>query len=328
MLFLTKRLRYILRRLIQAIPVLLGIAIVNFLLLQLAPGDAADVLAGESGSATPEYMEMLRKNFGLDKSIPEQLFIYIKNLFSFDLGFSFRHNMDVLEIILDRLGATLLLMTMTLFLSVGFGIFLGLFAAMRVNHWQDSLISILAIISYATPLFWVGLMLMVIFSINLDWFPATGMEDIIKFYTGWERLLDIAHHLILPSITLSLFYLALYTRLMRASVLEQHGMDYVVTARAKGASENRITFKHVLKNAILPVITMAGFQVGALLGGSVVVEAVFGWPGLGQLAFQTLFARDINLLLGIFFLSACLVVVVNLLVDLVYTFLDPRIELD
>jgi len=328
MLFLTKRLRYILRRLIQAIPVLLGIAIVNFLLLQLAPGDAADVLAGESGSATPEYMEMLRKNFGLDKSIPEQLLIYIKNLFLFDLGFSFRHNMEVLEIILDRLGATLLLMTTTLFLSVGVGILLGLFAAMRVNHWQDSLISILAIISYATPLFWVGLMLMVIFSINLDWFPATGMEDIIKFYTGWERLLDIAHHLILPSITLSLFYLALYTRLMRASVLEQHGMDYVVTARAKGASENRITFKHVLKNAILPVITMAGFQVGALLGGSVVVEAVFGWPGLGQLAFQTLFARDINLLLGIFFLSACLVVVVNLLVDLVYTFLDPRIELD
>ena len=328
MLFLTKRLRYILRRLFQAIPVLLGIAIVNFLLLQLAPGDAADVLAGESGSATPEYMEMLRKNFGLDKSIPEQLLIYIKNLFLFDLGFSFRHNMEVLEIILDRLGATLLLMTTTLFLSVGVGILLGLFAAMRVNHWQDSLISILAIISYATPLFWVGLMLMVIFSINLDWFPATGMEDIIKFYTGWERLLDIAHHLILPSITLSLFYLALYTRLMRASVLEQHGMDYVVTARAKGASENRITFKHILKNAILPVITMAGFQVGALLGGSVVVEAVFGWPGLGQLAFQTLFARDINLLLGIFFLSACLVVVVNLLVDLVYTFLDPRIELD
>ena len=328
MLSLTKRLRYILRRLFQAIPVLLGIAIVNFLLLQLAPGDAADVLAGESGSATPEYMEMLRKNFGLDKSIPEQLLIYIKNLFLFDLGFSFRHNMEVLEIILDRLGATLLLMTTTLVLSVGFGILLGLFAAMRVNHWQDSLISILAIISYATPLFWVGLMLMVIFSINLDWFPATGMEDIIKFYTGWDRLLDIAHHLILPSITLSLFYLALYTRLMRASVLEQHGMDYVVTARAKGASENRITFKHVLKNAILPVITMAGFQVGALLGGSVVVEAVFGWPGLGQLAFQTLFARDINLLLGIFFLSACLVVVVNLLVDLVYTFLDPRIELD
>jgi len=328
MQFLTKRLRYILRRLIQAIPVLLGIAVVNFLLLQLAPGDAADVLAGESGSATPEYMELLRKNFGLDKSIPEQLFIYIKNLFLFDLGFSFRHNMNVLDIILDRLGATLLLMTTTLFLSVGFGIFLGLFAAMRVNRWQDSLISILAIISYATPLFWVGLMLMVIFSINLDWFPATGMENIIKFYTGWERVIDIAHHLILPSITLSLFYLALYTRLMRASVLEQHGMDYVVTARAKGASENRVTFKHVLKNAILPVITMAGFQVGALLGGSVVVEAVFGWPGLGQLAFQTLFARDINLLLGIFFLSACLVVVVNLLVDLIYTLLDPRIELD
>jgi peptide/nickel transport system permease protein len=312
---------------VQAVPIVLGIVILNFLLLQLAPGDAADVLAGEAGSATPEYMAMLRERFGLDKPVYEQLFHYVKNIVMLDLGYSFRHNMPVLDLILERLWPTLLLMGTTLVLSVGVGTLLGLLAAMKVNSWRDALISILAIISYATPLFWVGLMLIVFFSLKLEWLPATGMEDVVMFYTGWDRVVDIAKHLILPSISLSLFYMALYTRLMRASVLEQHGMDYVVTARAKGITEQRITFKHILRNAILPVVTMAGFQVGSLLGGSVVVEAVFGWPGLGQLAFQTLFARDFNLLLGIFFLSSCLVVLVNLMIDLIYTFLDPRIEL-
>jgi peptide/nickel transport system permease protein len=322
-----KRIRYVCRRLAQAVPIVLGIVILNFLLLQLAPGDAADVLAGEAGSATPEYMAMLRERFGLDKPVYEQLFLYIKNIVQLDLGFSFRHNMPVLDLILERLWPTLLLMGATLVLSVGVGTLLGLLAAIKVNSWRDALISILAIISYATPLFWVGLMMIVFFSLKLEWLPATGMENVVMFYTGWDRVVDIAKHLILPTISLSLFYMALYTRLMRASVLEQHGMDYVVTARAKGITERRITFKHVLRNAVLPVVTMAGFQVGALLGGSVVVEAVFGWPGLGQLAFQTLFARDFNLLLGIFFLSSCLVVIVNLIIDLLYTFLDPRIEL-
>ena len=322
-----KRIRYVCRRLAQAVPIVLGIVILNFLLLQLAPGDAVDVLAGEAGSATPEYMAMLRERFGLDKPVYEQLFLYIKNIVQLDLGFSFRHNMPVLDLILERLWPTLLLMGATLVLSVGVGTLLGLLAAIKVNSWRDALISILAIISYATPLFWVGLMLIVFFSLKLEWLPATGMENVVMFYTGWDRVVDIAKHLILPTISLSLFYMALYTRLMRASVLEQHGMDYVVTARAKGITERRITFKHVLRNAVLPVVTMAGFQVGALLGGSVVVEAVFGWPGLGQLAFQTLFARDFNLLLGIFFLSSCLVVIVNLIIDLLYTFLDPRIEL-
>ena len=323
-----KRIRYVCRRLAQAVPIVLGIVILNFLLLQLAPGDAVDVLAGEAGSATPEYMAMLRERFGLDKPVYEQLIHYVINIVQLDLGYSFRHNMPVLDLILERLWPTLLLMGATLVLSVGVGTLLGLLAAIKVNSWRDALISILAIISYATPLFWVGLMLIVIFSLKLEWLPATGMENVIMFYTGWDRVVDISKHLILPAISLSLFYMALYTRLMRASVLEQHGMDYVVTARAKGITERRITFKHVLRNAVLPVVTMAGFQVGALLGGSVVVEAVFGWPGLGQLAFQTLFARDFNLLLGIFFLSSCLVVIVNLIIDLLYTFLDPRIELE
>ena len=183
-----------------------------------------------------------------------------------------------------------------------------------------------AIIAYAMPLFWIGLMLILLFAIKLDWLPTSGMEDAAAFYEGWERVVDIARHLILPAITLSLFYMALYARLMRATMLEQRGLDYVTTARAKGLTERQITVRHMVRNALMPVVTVAGVQVGGLLGGSVVVESVFAWPGLGQLAFQSLFARDLNLLLGIFFISSCLVVVVNIVVDVIYVLLDPRIR--
>ena len=321
-----KRLRYVLKRLLQALPIVLAIVVVNFFLLHMAEGDAVDVLAGEAGSATPEYMAELRQKFGLDKPLPVQLAIYLKNVFSFDLGYSFRHDMPVSRLVLDRFVPTLLLMISTILLAVGLGIVLGLVAAVGLNTWRDNLISIFALVTYATPLFWVGLMMIVVFSLHLGWFPTSGMENIAAFHSGWNRVWDIAHHLVLPTITLSLFYLALYTRLMRASMLEQAGMDYVTTARAKGVTEGRIVFVHVLRNAMLPVVTMAGVQVGALIGGSVIVESVFAWPGLGMLAFEALFARDLNLLLGIFLLSALLVVAVNLVVDIVYSLLDPRIE--
>jgi len=320
------RASYVLRRLLQAVPVIVAIIVLNFLLLHLAPGDAAQVLAGEAGSASPEYMAQLRHRFGLDRPVAVQLLLYVKNMLTLDLGFSFRHNMPVVELIAGRLGPTLLLMLTTLVLSVTAGIGLGLLAAARAGSWRDTLISILALVSYATPLFWVGLMLIVVFSLKLDWLPTSGMEAVAAFHEGWARVLDIARHLVLPALTLSLFYMALYVRLMRAAMLEQAGMDYVTTARAKGLGESRIMLSHVLRNAVLPVVTMAGVQVGSLLGGSVVVESVFAWPGLGLLAFQSLFARDFNLLLGIFFMSACLVVAVNLAVDVVYTLLDPRIH--
>lgn len=318
--------RYALLRLVQAVPVVLGVVVLNFLLLQLAPGDAATVLAGEAGGAPPEYVAELRARFGLDQPMLVQLGLYLKNILLLDLGYSFRNNAPVLDLILERLWPTLLLMGATFVLSVGGGVVVGLLAALWVRTWRDHLISVLAVIAYATPLFWIGLMLILVFSIWLDWFPTSGMEDVVAFNEGWARVLDIAHHLVLPTITLSLFYLALYTRLMRATVLEQRGAEYVTTARAKGLTEGRITMRHILRNALLPVVTMAGVQIGALLGGSVVVETVFAWPGLGQLAFQSLFARDFNLLLGIFFLSACLVVIVNLVVDVVYVLLDPRIR--
>ena len=322
----TKIIKYVSRRLIQGVPIIIAIIVINFFLLNLAEGDAVDVLAGEAGSATPEYMAQLRAKFGLDQPLPVQLLVYLKNVLALDLGYSFRHDMPVSDLIFDRFFATGLLMTCTILLAVGFGVLLGLLAAMRLNTWKDAVITVFALITYATPLFWVGLMMIVVFSLKLGWLPTSGMENVAAFYEGWDRVKDISIHLILPTITLSLFYLALYTRMMRASMLEQYGQDYVVTARAKGLTERRITFVHVLRNALLPVVTMAGVQVGALIGGSVIVESVFAWPGLGMLAFESLFARDLNLLLGIFLLSSILVIVVNLIVDIVYCFLDPRIE--
>ncbi|HWB45706.1 MAG TPA: ABC transporter permease [Hyphomicrobiaceae bacterium] len=318
--------RYLIRRIVQAVPVVLGVVVLNFLLLQLAPGDAATVLAGEAGGAPVEYVEQLRERFGLNKPIAVQLALYVKNILALDLGYSFRNASPVLPLILDRLWATLLLMGTTLVLSVGGGILLGLLAAVWVRTWKDHLISVAAIVAYATPLFWVGLMLILVFSIKLDWLPTSGMEDAAAFYEGWARVADIAKHLVLPAITLSLFYIALYVRLMRATMLEQRGLDYVTTARAKGLSERQITMRHVVRNSLLPVVTIAGVQIGGLLGGSVVVESVFAWPGLGQLAFQALFARDLNLLLGIFFISSCLVVLVNIVIDVIYLMLDPRIR--
>jgi peptide/nickel transport system permease protein len=321
------RARYIGRRLVQAVPTILVIVTLNFLLVHLAPGNAADVLAGEAGSATPQYMAFLRHQFGLDQPFYVQYLDYLKNVVTLELGYSFREGMAVRDLIVQRLGPTLLLMGTTIVLSVGVGILLGLVAAGRPNSLRDNAISTFALIAYATPLFWVGLMFIVLFSIQLGWLPTSGMTNIAAFYTGWRKVGDVARHLVLPAITLSLFYMALYVRLMRSSMLEQSGMDYVVTARAKGLTERAITWRHVLRNACLPVVTMAGVQVGNLLGGSVVVETVFGWPGIGLLAFRALFARDLNLLLGIFFVAACLVIAVNIIVDVIYSVLDPRIRL-
>jgi len=322
----SRLLKYIVIRLLQAIPVILGVIILCFLMLQLAPGDLATVLAGESGGASEAYIAELQKRYGLDRPVLVQLGYYIKNVMMFDLGYSFRHSANISELLGERILATLLLMGSTLVLSLGLGVLAGLLASLWVGTWKDHMISIVAIIAYATPLFWVGLMLILAFSIKLDWFPTSGMEDVVQFYEGWDRVVDIAKHLVLPAITLSLFYLALYARLMRATMLEQRGLDYVTTARAKGLNERQITVRHVLRNALLPVVTMAGVQIGGLLGGSVVVESVFAWPGIGQLAFEALFSRDYNLLLGIFLISAILVVVINLVVDVIYVLLDPRIR--
>jgi peptide/nickel transport system permease protein len=318
--------RYFGYRLLFALPVVFGILVLNFFLIRLAPGDAASVLAGESGAASAEYTELLRQKFGLDQPVWVQFVSYIGNALRFDLGFSFRNDSPVFELILARLGPTLLLMLTAFGAALLIGTLLGVLAATARNSWRDAAISVVTLICYATPVFWLGLMLIVVFAINLGWLPTSGYETIAEGYEGWERVLDIGRHLVMPASALGLFYLALYTRVMRASMLEQTGMDYVVTARAKGQSEGRIMLGHMLRNAFLPVLTMAGVQAGNLIGGSVVVETVFGWPGIGTLAFNALQSRDLNLLLGIFFISACLVVAINLIVEDLTIALDPRIQ--
>ncbi|MBI1779624.1 MAG: ABC transporter permease [Proteobacteria bacterium] len=320
------RLDYLAKRVLKALVILLAIAVMNFCLIRLAPGDPASVIAGEAGAADAKYMEQLRHQFGLDLPLSSQLWIYVKNVVALDLGFSYRNQRTVAAMVFERLPATLLLTLTAFALALAGGIFLGVLAATHAGSWADSLITVLALGFYATPLFWVGLMLILLFSVNLGWVPAFGMEQVGQGLVGIERSLDIAHHLILPAITLGLFFVAIYARLTRASMLEVRDMDFVRTARAKGLSEHRIVRVHMLKNAILPVITFAGIQAGQLVGGSIVVETVFAWPGIGRLAFEALLQRDYNLLLGVFFLTSVMVVVFNLLTDLVYSLADPRIE--
>lgn len=320
-------LRYVGYRLLLAVPVILGIVVLNFFLIHLAPGDAASVLAGETGAATPEYMAQLRHKFGLDQPLSLQFLHYLLNMAHFDLGYSFRNDSPVAALIFDRLWPTALLMVTAFIVALVVGVLLGLIAATGRNTWRDAIISLVSLVAYATPGFWLGLMMIVVFAIRLEWLPTSGFDTVGAYNEGWAEIADVARHLIMPAVALALFYLALYARLMRATVLEQTGMDYVTTARAKGQTERKVMTGHVLKNALLPIVTMAGIQAGNLIGGSIVVETVFGWPGIGTLAFDALQSRDLNLLLGIFFISACLVVVINLLVDLVYVTLDPRIEI-
>jgi peptide/nickel transport system permease protein len=271
-------------------------------------------------------MDALRHKFGLDQSLGAQFLVYLMNMARFDLGYSFRNDSPVLDLIMERMGPTALLMLTAFTTAVIAGTGLGLIAATARNSLRDAVISLVSLIAYATPGFWLGLMMIVIFAIRLAWLPTSGFDTVGADYEGWDSVVDIGRHLVMPATALSLFYLAVYARVMRASVLEQTGQDYVTTARAKGQTESRIMTGHVFRNALLPVVTMAGVQAGNLIGGSIVVETVFGWPGIGTLAFNALQSRDLNLLLGIFFVSACLVVVINLIVDLVYVTLDPRIE--
>lgn len=302
------------------------IATLNFLLLQLVPGDLADVMAGEAGAATPEYMERLRSEYGLDQPVLHQLWHYVSNLLQLDLGYSFRHQLPVSELLLDRLGPTLILMGTSLFLAVLTGVVLGVLSTRKLNGFLDTAIAVLALVAFATPIFWSGLMAIIVFSATLGWLPSGGFTTIGAELSGFAWALDVASHMVMPVLSLFLFFTAAYTRLMRASMLEVLGQDYVTTARAKGLSESIVIFKHALRNALLPIVTMIGLQMGALIGGSVLVETVFAWPGIGRLAFEAVFQRDLNVLLGILFLSSVVVLLANVLVDFAYALLDPRIE--
>ena len=320
-------LSYFFRRVLQAVPVILIIMVGTFLLLKLAPGDTVDALVGDMGGADPQVIARLRAEYGLDQPVWVQLWIYMKKLASFDFGWSFVHEQPVATVLFDRLGNTLLLMVSSLLFAVSIGSALGMIAARKAYSLTDNIISTLGLLFYATPSFFLGLMMIVLFSVKLGWLPVGGIQTIPSFYTGWDYVWDIARHLIMPTASLSLIYLALYMRLMRTSVLEVAELDYVRTARAKGASEVRLMIHHIARNALLPIITLLGVQFSTILGGAVVIETVFSIPGLGQLAYQAVIQRDMNVLMGLVFLSSIVVIVVNFLIDLLYASLDSRIEL-
>lgn len=313
-------------RLAKGIVVLFAIAMLNFFLIRAAPGDPAQVLAGQAGAADEVLLAQLRQQFGLDQPLLYQLWLYLKGYLSLDLGFSYRQQQPVLALILDRLPATLLLTGAAFLVSLGLGTLMGALAARRAGRWQDSLITTLALIFYATPLFWIALMSQIVFSLKLGLVPNVGYETIGANHGGLARALDIGRHLVLPALTLGLFFTALYARMMRASMLEVAGADFVKTARAKGLAPGVVSRRHVARNAILPVVTLAGLQAGQLVGGAVLTETVFAWPGIGRLMFDALVQRDYAVLLGVFFVSSAMVVGFNILTDLVYRLADPRIE--
>ncbi len=317
---------FLLARSVKMVAIVFAIIVVNFFLIHAAPGDPASVMAGQSGAADPQFVEQLRHEYGLDKPLTTQLWIYISAVARGDLGISHQQQRTVLSLISERLPATLLLTGVAFVFALVTGIALGAAASRRAGSWADSLITVVALGFYATPIFWVGLMLVLVFSVWLGWLPSFGMETVGANLHGFAAVADTAQYLVLPGLTLGLFYMAVYARLTRSAMLDVAGQDFIKTARAKGVPEGRILRRHILRNALLPVVTLAGIQAGQLIGGSVLVETVFAWPGIGRLAFDALLARDYQVLLGVFLTTSILVVVFNLITDLVYLAIDPRMQ--
>ena len=315
------------KRILYAIGLLVAVLVLNFLLIHLSPGDPAQVIAGEMGGASADQLARIRAAYGLDRPLIEQLAIYLGRVAQGDLGFSFYFDRPVLDLIVSRIPATVLLVVTSLVMAIGIGTLLGVLASRKPNGLVSHLITVGSLFGFATPVFWIGIMLMILFAGALQWFPVSGMRSVALREAGFfEYILDVLWHLVLPAITLAVIYIAQYSRLSRASMLETLGADYIRTARAKGVPERRVVFKHALRNAILPVVTMAGLQFSQLFAGAILVETVFNWPGMGRLAFESILRRDHPTLLGILFFSALIVVVVNLLTDVVYRLVDPRIR--
>ena len=313
-------------RIAWSVGLILAVIVMCFSLVHLAPGDAALVIAGESGAGDPELIEQIREDLGLDDPYLVQLSRYVGDVASGDFGTSYRFNEPVTSLIGDRIWPTILLVTTALLFAIVIGVLVGVFTARRPESPVSHGVTVFSLVGYSMPVFWTGYLLIIAFASNVRWFPVAGMRDVRFEGNRFEEWLDIAHHLVLPALTLGLIYLAQYSRLSRASMLEVLQSDYVRTARAKGLAERKVVYKHALRNAVIPVITIAGLQFGALLSGALLVETVFNWPGLGRLAADSVFQRDAPVLLGVLICSAALVVVINILTDVVYRMIDPRIR--
>lgn len=320
--FATEMSGYLVRRIAGAVPVVLLVLMLNFLILHLAPGDPVFIFIQGGGEVTEEYVQQIRERLGLDKPLGEQFFIFIGNVFRGNLGFSHFYQQPVLRVIVERMGRTFLLVGLAISFAALVGISLGVLAASYPYSPLDYANTVVAVFGYSIPTFWFGQLLILIFGVFLRVLPVGGVPIIDRTLGAW------ASHLILPVTCLSVYQLALIARLTRANMREVLNMDYIVMARAKGLRERTVILKHALRNASLPVVTAIGLNFASLITGAVVTETVFGWPGLGRLMFESLYRRDYPVLLGLLIVMSLGVVVINLAVDILYAMLDPRIHYD
>jgi peptide/nickel transport system permease protein len=315
---------FITGRAANALGLIVAVLVFSFLLMHLAPGDPALVIAGESADSAT--LDQVRHLYGFDQSIPRQLADHLWRIAHGDLGRSYFFNAPVAQLVLERMPATLLLVGTAITAAVLLGTALGVYAACRPRGVANAAITVLSVVGFAAPVFWTGIVLVQLFASHWAIFPVNGMRDVSAASRGtFADIVDVLYHLVLPATSLALFYVAQYSRLSRATMLEVLNADYVRTARSKGLPEFVIVFRHALRNAVLPVLTVLGLQVGQLFAGAVLVEAVFSWPGLGTLAFEAILRRDTPVLLGILLLSAVAVVLTNMGIDLLYRVIDPRL---
>jgi peptide/nickel transport system permease protein len=332
--------RYILKRLLNLIPVLLGITLLVFILLHLIPGDPAQILAGTR--ATPEIVEGIREQLGLNKPLPVQYLLFLGNLLRFNLGNSIMSGASIIQEITIRWPATFELSLAAMLIALILGIPAGVLAAVRKNSPIDNLTMSSSLLGVSMPVFWLGLLLIYLFAVNLQWLPpglrisqevALTFKPLTGFYVfdallqlNWKGLKDVLAHLVLPALTLSTIPLAIIARITRSAMLEVLSQDYIRTARAKGVLERWVIFKHALKNALLPVVTIIGLQFGTLLSGAILTETIFSWPGIGFWIYEGILNRDYPVVQGGVIFVSISFVLINLLVDISYAFLDPRIQ--
>lgn len=320
--------RFATRLITHVIPMMLVVITGTFFLIHLAPGSFVEIMSSEMQISDQAMIDRLTATYGLDRPLWEQWLRYLGAVAHFDLGFSYRQNIPVIDAILHHLPATLLLMTSALGVALVVGVSAGALAASRANSFIDRALTLTGVFLFAAPGFWLGIMLIVLFGVTLRWLPIGDMQTVGASYGPVDQVIDVGRHLLLPALALGLHQSAIYLRVTRIAMLEAGAAEYVKTARAKGLSSGAVSRRHIFRNALLPVITVLGVQFANFLSVSVIVEAVFNWPGIGSLIYDAVVARDYPMVLGIVILSSLMVIAVNQLIDIAYAWLDPRVVLD
>ena len=317
--------RYVAARVGQSLILILAIVTLSFVFIRLAPGDPVTYLYGTQ-HLSAEVLKSIKHEWGLDQPLWTQYVAYVDNLRRGNLGYSQINRQPVGDMLWAIIPNTLLLMAPSILIAAALGIMLGVAASRRVNGWSDYGVAAFSLVGYSTPPFWLGIIFIVIFASRLRWLPTQGMYTLGASHVGVASVVDLLKHMVLPTAVLTWWYLAAFTRLTRASMLEESGKPYLMTARMKGVREGRVFYRHALRNAAKPVLTMLGLQLGTMLAGAVMTEVVFAWPGMGRLLFTAIIQHDYPVVLGVFILVGVAVVVTNLAVDLLYVVFDPRIR--